>query len=240
MQSCQRSRHEKILISLSLLLTLGLTASAAIPKEGVYLDKEGSPITEEQMVPPSVKSAPMLPQSAAVHEALSQLPHAASTVLILSIDEDGAVTHEEIAESSSSLILDQYAAGSAKSWTFHPARRGDKDIPLTVRIPVRFMSALVSVPPAPEKQVMADMKEKEEQAAERAGHPSFTVKLSIDRNGKMSAPPVIEKEGTGLSDADFKILSSYIERSLRQWTFAPARNPDGEAIDAETAISITL
>lgn len=93
---------KKILISLSLLLTLGLTASAALPKEGVYLDKEGSPITEEQMVPPSVKSTPMLPQSAAVHEALSQLPHAASTVLILSIDEDGAVTHEEIAESSSS------------------------------------------------------------------------------------------------------------------------------------------
>ena len=48
---------KKILISLSLLLTLGLTASAALPKEGVYLDKEGSPITEEQMVPPSVKSA---------------------------------------------------------------------------------------------------------------------------------------------------------------------------------------
>lgn len=79
---------KKILISLSLLLTLGLTASAALPREGVYLDKEGSPITEEQMVPPSVKSAPMLPQSAAVHEALSQLPHDASTVLILSIDED--------------------------------------------------------------------------------------------------------------------------------------------------------
>lgn len=175
---------KKILISLSLLLTLGFNASAALPKEGVYLDKEGSPITEEQMVPPSVKSAPMLPQSAAVHEALSQLPHAASTVLILSVDADGAVTHEEIAESSSSLILDQYAAGSAKSWTFHPARRGDKDIPLTVRIPVRFMSAMVSVPPAPEKQIMADMKEKEEQAAERSGHPSFTVKLSIDRNGK--------------------------------------------------------
>lgn len=97
---------KKILISLSLLLTLGLTASAALPKEGVYLDKEGSPITEEQMVPPSVKSAPMLPQSAAVHEALSQLPHAASTVLLLAIDEDGAVTHEEIAESSSSLVLD--------------------------------------------------------------------------------------------------------------------------------------
>lgn len=231
---------KKILISLSLLLTLGFTASAAIPREGVYLDKEGSPITEKQMVPPSVKSAPMLPQSAAVHEALSQLPHAASTVLILSIDEDGVVTHEEIAESSSSLILDQYAAGSAKSWTFHPARRGDKDIPLTVRIPVRFTSALVSVPPAPEKQIMADMKEKEEQAAERSGHPSFTVKLSIDRNGKMSAPPVIEKEGPALSGEDFKILSSYIERSLRQWTFAPARNPDGEAIDAETTISITL
>lgn len=231
---------KKILISLSLLLTLGLTASAAIPREGVYLDKEGSPITEEQMEPPSVKSAPMLPQSAAVLEALSQLPHAASTVLILSIDEDGAVTHEEIAESSSSLILDQYAAGSAKSWTFHPARRGDKDIPMTVRIPVRFTSALVSVPPAPEKQVMADMKEKEEQAAERSGHPSFTVKLSIDRNGKMSAPPVIEREGPALSGEDFKILSSYIERSLRQWTFAPAKNPDGEAIDAETAISITV
>ena len=39
---------KKILISLSLLLTLGLTASAALPREGVYLDKEGSPITEEQ------------------------------------------------------------------------------------------------------------------------------------------------------------------------------------------------
>ena len=131
-------------------------------------------------------------------------------------------------------------ASSAASWTFRPARRGDKDIPLTVRIPVRFMSAMVSVPPAPEKQVMADMKEKEEQAAERSGHPSFTVKLFIDRNGKMSAPPVIEKEGPSLSGEDFKILSSYIERSLRQWTFAPARNPDGEAIDAETAISITV
>lgn len=231
---------KKFLISLSLLLSFGFTASAALPEEGVYLDKDGSPITEDQMVPPSVKSAKMLPQTKAVHEALTQLPHDASTVLLLSINEDGAVTHEEVAESSSSLILDQYAASSAEAWTFHPARRSDKTIPFTVRIPVRFVSALVSTPPAPEKQVMADMTEKEEQAAEKAGRPSFAVNLSIDREGKMSAPPEIQKDGAALSDSDFKILSRYIERSLRQWTFSPARNPDGEAIEAETIISITV
>lgn len=231
---------KKVLISLSLLLSLGFTASAALPEEGVYLDKDGSPITEEQMVPPSVKSAKMLPQSAAVHDALSQLPHSAATVLILSINEDGAVTHEEVSESSSSLILDQYAASSAESWTFRPARRGEKAVPFTVRIPVRFVSAMISVPPAPEKQVMADMTDKEQQAAERSGHHTFSVKLSIDGEGKMTAPPEVQKEGLTLSDSDFKILSRYIERSLRQWTFSPARNPDDEAIEAETVISITV
>lgn len=154
--------------------------------------------------------------------------------------KNGAVTHEEVSESSSSLILHQYAASSAESWTFRPARRGEKAVPFTVRIPVRFVSAMISVPPAPEKQVMADMTDKEQQAAERSGHPTFSVKLSIDGEGKMTAPPKVQKEGLTLSDSDFKILSRYIERSLRQWTFSPARNPDDEAIEAETAISITV
>lgn len=233
---------KKILISLSLplLLSLGISASAALPKEGIYLDKDGSPVTEEQMVPPSLKSAKMLPQTQAVHDALFTLPHSVSTVLLLSINEDGAVTHEEVAESSSSIVLDQYAASSAESWSFRPARRGDKAVPFTVRIPVRFTSSMTAVPPQPLSQVMSDMTEKERTAAEEAGHPSLSVRISIDQNGKMDKAPEVIKEGTSLSDENFKILSRYIERSLRQWTFSPARNPDGENIAAETTLSLQM
>ena len=39
---------KKVLISLSLLLSLCFTASAALPEEGVYLDKDGSPIRKSR------------------------------------------------------------------------------------------------------------------------------------------------------------------------------------------------
>ena len=112
-------------------------------RSGDWLDLADGPEPIDDITPPPAAAA----DAARLQRALDALPPTTRAVLWLYHAE--GYTHEEIAESSSSLVLDQYAASSAASWTFRPARRGDKDIPLTVRIPVRFMSAMVSVPPAP-------------------------------------------------------------------------------------------
>lgn len=233
---------KKVLIALSLpfLLSFGISVSAALPQEGVYLNKDGSPVTEDQKTAPSIKSAKMLPQSQAVHDALASLPHSSSTVLLLTINEDGTVTHEEITQSSSSIILDQYAASSAESWTFRPAALAGRAIASTVTIPVRFVSALVAIPATPSNQIMKDMNEKQNAAALSAGHPVIPVKVHISAAGKMEGKPSAQKEGLSLSEENYKILSSYVEDCVRGWTFTAAQNPDGEPIESDLVIPVQV
>jgi TonB family protein len=233
---------KKIILSLSLLLALGnLSMAASLPENGVYLNKDGTPVTAAEEIPPSLTSAKMLPQTKDVHDALLTLPHSSATVLRITINEDGAVTHAEEEQSSTSLILDQYAASCVESWRFKPAMRGDRAVISTAAVPVRFISNMVSQPAAPKEAVMKDMNESVHQAAERNGHPLISVKAFIKADGKMDGRPTAVKEETSSIPAgDYKILAAYAEDCVRHWTFTPALNPDGEAIASEAIFPVQL
>lgn len=233
---------KKLIASLAILLAFGTTALAApLPKEGTYLNKDGSLVTAEQEQPPQLIKAKMLPEDANVHEALKMLPHSAATVLKLTINEDGAVTHTELLESSTSLILDQYAASSVEGWSFKPAMRGEKAVVSNAAVPIRFVSSMVAVPAAPVSPVMKDMNDEVRDAAERNNHPVIQVKVFITNEGKMDGKPESVKPEAGtMSSADFKILGKYAEDCVKKWTFTPAQNPDGESIGADTLLDVTL
>lgn len=230
---------KKLILTSLLTLALAASASAAVPAGGVYLDKDGTPLTEAQQVPPSLKSHKMAPQNASIQEAMSQLPHSTSTLIALTVTEDGTAANASVAESSGSIILDQYAIDSVNLWQFHPAKRGDRSVAASVTIPLRFISTMVSVPAAPASQVLKDMSDDVREAAERNNHPVLTVKVYVNSDGTMDGAPEVVKDEQ-ISSADFKTLSKYVAASVKSWTFTPAQNPDDEAIGSEVLIPVQV
>ena len=136
---------KKLILTSLLTLALAASASAAVPSGGVYLDKDGTPLTEAQQVPPSLRSHKMAPQNAAIQEAMAALPHSTSTLIALTVTEDGTAANASVAQSSGSIILDQYAIDSVNLWQFRPAKRGDRSVSTSVTIPLRFISTMISV-----------------------------------------------------------------------------------------------
>ena len=57
------------------------------------------------------------------------------SVLVL---EDGFVGNIETAESSGYKSLDKSALDAVRKWRFIPAMEGDKPVPMTVQVPIRF------------------------------------------------------------------------------------------------------
>ena len=235
----RRTLMKKLILTSLLTLALAASASAAVPAGGVYLDKDGTPLTEAQQVPPSLRSHKMAPQNAAIQEAMAALPHSTSTLIALTVTEDGTAANASVAQSSGSIILDQYAIDSVNLWQFHPAKRGDRSVSTSVTIPLRFISTMISVPAAPTSQVLKDMPEEVREAAERNAHPILTVKVYVNSDGKMDGAPEVMKDEK-LSGADFKALSKYVTASVKTWTFTAAKNPDGEAIGSEVLIPVQL
>lgn len=230
---------KKLILTSLLTLALAASASAAVPAGGVYLDKDGTPLTEAQQVPPSLKSHKMAPQSAAIQEAMSQLPHSTSTLIALTVTEDGTAANASVAESSGSIILDQYAIDSVNLWQFHPAKRGDRSVAASVTIPLRFISTMISIPAAPASQVLKDMSDEVLEAAERNNHPILTVKVYVKSDGAIDGAPEVVKDEQ-IPGADFKTLSKYVAGSVKAWTFTPAKNPDSEAIGSEVLIPVQV
>lgn len=230
---------KKLILTSLLTLALAASASAAVPTGGVYLDKDGTPLTEAQQVPPSLKSHKMAPQNAAIQEAMAQLPHSTSTLIALTVTEDGSAANASVAQSSGSIILDQYAIDSVNLWQFQPAKRGDRSVSTNVTIPLRFVSTMIAVPATPAAQVLKDMSDEVREAAERNNHPVLTVKVYVNSDGTMDGAPEVVKDEQ-VSSADFKTLSKYVTASVKTWTFTPAQNPDGEAIGSEVLIPVQV
>lgn len=230
---------KKLILTSLLTLALAASASAAVPAGGVYLDKDGTPLTEAQQVPPSLKSHKMAPQNAAIQEAMAQLPHSTSTLIALTVTEDGTAANASVAQSSGSVILDQYAVDSVEHWQFQPAKRGEKNVSSNASVPIRFISTMVSVPAAPASQVLKDMSDEVREAAERNAHPILTVKVYVKSDGTMDGAPEVMKNEQ-ISGADFRALSKYVTASVKTWTFTPAQNPDGEAIGSEVLIPVQV
>ena len=230
---------KKLILTSLLTLALAASASATVPAGGVYLDKDGTPLTEAQQIPPSLKSQKMAPQTTAIREALASLPGNRMVLIMLTITEDGNATNISVMNSSGSVILDQYAVDSVEHWQFQPAKRGEKAVSSSAKAPILFISTMVSVPAAPASQVLKDMSDEVREAAERNNHPILTVKVYVKSDGTMdSAPEVMKNEQ--ISGADFKTLSKYVTASVKTWTFTPAQNPDGEAIGSEVLIPVQV
>lgn len=230
---------KKLILTSLLTLALAASASAAVPAGGVYLDKDGTPLTEAQQIPPSLKSQKMAPQTTAIREALASLPGNRMVLIMLTITEDGNATNISVMSSSGSVILDQYAVDSVEHWQFQPAKRGEKAVSSSAKAPILFISTMVSVPAAPASQVLKDMSDEVYEAAVRNRHPVLTVKVYVKSDGTMDGAPEVLKDET-LPTADFKILSKYVVSSVKSWTFTPARNPNGDAIGSAVLISVQL
>lgn len=231
---------KKLLIALTAVLAFGSgVADAAVPEGGYFLDKNGVPLTKEQSTPPKLKTHPTPPMSRLVYNAVKALPHSSSTIILLTVNEDGFPVGPAVTQSAGSVILDEYAVNSVKNWTFVPAKMGDKTISHYVAVPVRFVSLMVATPSAIKNQPMKTPSAAEKEAAERNHHPLMHVSVHIESDGTIKEAPVA-LENEQLNEEDFKLLARYAEKCVRDWTFTPAVNPDGEIIPEDTVLAVQL
>ena len=221
-------------ILLACCLSLPAAVSAAVPESGVYLNKDGTPVKEEQTTPFQLTKGDMPPMGRAVRYAMSALPHNMITMVRFTVDEYGTVQHTTVTHSSGSAILDEYAVSAVNGWQFTPARRGDKAIPTEAEVPVWFRSNMVAIPAVPKDKPLPDLPESVRSFL--SGLPSgidLSVIFSIDEKGRQDAAASIEKPETwNDSDKNWKRLSEYARRAVKDWTFTPAKNPDGDAIQS--------
>lgn len=231
---------KKLLIALTAVLAFGSgVADAAVPEGGYFLDKNGVPLTKEQSTPPEIKTHPTPPMSRLVYDAVKALPHSSSTLIRLTVNEDGFPVGPAVALSAGSVILDEYAVKSVIDWTFIPAKMGDKAVNSSVLVPVRFVSLMVATPSAVKSQPMTTPSVAVKEAAERNHHPLMHVSVHIESDGTIQEKPVA-LENEQLSEEDFKLLARYAEKCVRDWTFTPAVNPDGEIIPEDTVLAVQL
>jgi len=59
-------------------------------------------------------------------------------LLFVGVDAEGRVTSASIRQGCGHAMLDRAALEAVRSWKFSPARQGDRAIPATVEVPIRF------------------------------------------------------------------------------------------------------
>lgn len=225
------------LLSTALLLSASV-AQADIPQSGYFLSKDGVPLTEEQITAPSIRSNPMKPISTNELQAMMALPQSVNTLIELTVTEDGYPTDVLVKQSCGSIVLDQYAINSVNDWTFSPSKLGDKSVRAKVSVPVHFISMKVVTPATIVKKELAAPSKEEKQLIDHL-HPVLQLTLSISDKGVVNGIADI-KPTTNLSAGNMAILKKYMEKSIKSWTFTPAKNPEGTAISDEITVTVPL
>lgn len=64
--------------------------------------------------------------------------HEGTVVMEVLVNRDGRVEDLRLYESSGYPMLDRSAMDSVKNWLFYPGKRGDKEVDMWVKVPVRF------------------------------------------------------------------------------------------------------
>lgn len=230
------------IISLTLALLLGLSGEsfAAVPEGGVYLNKDGTPVAEKDQQPPALVSNPMAPMTAAVQNAMALLPHSGAAVIQFTVNEYGQPEDASVAQSSGSVILDDYAVTSVEGWKFKSAKRGSQNVAAAVSVPVRFISTMVAVPATATNQPMKDVPANVSALLSGAeGGLDVPVTVHLSNEGKLEGDPEPALwEGTTLSQEAQKTIQSYAASCVKDWTFTPAKNPDGESIRSDMTIVV--
>lgn len=226
-------------LALAAFLAAG-SASAAVPAEGMYLNRDGTPVTEEQMTPVRPTATPMPEQNSAVLDAMRALPHSSAAVVHFTVTADGLPKDAIIASSSGSVVLDEYAVTAVAGWRFSPAKRDDRPVSTEVNVPIRFRSSMVSVPAAPTSSPMKELpKSAAEIVSSHEGGIDVPVAVSVKADGSLDgAPKTAPWDNETLTDAEKKTLGRYAENAVKGWTFSPAENPDGEAIASDVVVIV--
>lgn len=231
----------KMLAPLALAACLAAgSVSAAVPAGGMYLNRDGTPVTEEQMTPVRPTATPMPPQSEAVLSAMAALPHSSSALVHFTVTEDGAAKDATIAASSGSIVLDEYAVTAVSGWRFSPAKWDGRPASTEVNVPIRFISTMVSVPAAPTSSPMKELpKSAAEIVSSHEGGIDVPVAVSVKADGTLDGTPKTAPwDNETLTDAEKKTLGRYAENAVKGWTFSPAENPDGEAIASDVVVIV--
>lgn len=226
-------------LALAVCLAAG-SVSAAVPEGGMYLNRDGTPVTEEQMTPVRPTATPMPEQNSAVLEAMAALPHSASALVHFTVTADGLPKDAVIEVSSGSVVLDEYAVTAVKGWRFSPAKWDDRPVSTEVNVPVRFISTMVSVPAAPTSSPMKELpKSAAGILAAHEGGIDVPVAVSVKADGKLDGTPKTASwDNETLTDTEKKTLGRYAENAVRDWTFSPAKNPDGEPIASDVTVIV--
>lgn len=232
----------KISALLLALAVSGSAVSAAVPAGGVYLNKDGTPVAAEEEQPPRLVSNPMPAMSAAVQHAMALLPRSGVSSVQFTVDEYGQPKDASIAESSGSVVLDEYAVCAVQGWKFKAARRGDRQVSASVRVPVRFTSMMVSVPAEASSQPMEKMPDRVRTLL--SSHPGgfdVPVLAHIGSDGKQeSAPEPADWANDAISSEEKSALQKYAADCVKSWPFTPAQNPDGEAIRSDPVLTVSV
>lgn len=235
--------NRKHITALALAFVLGLsgTGYAAVPDSGVYLNKDGTPVSEAEITPPQIISQTMPPQSAAVQNAMALLPHSSVVYVEFRVNEFGQPEDASIRQSSGSVILDDYAVSAVTSWTFKPARAGDRNISASIFIPIRFQSTMVAVPAAPKTQPMKEVPPKVRTLLD-SQEVGLDVPLSVrvTRDGQVEETETSLWDGSALTSSQQRAILAYAMECVKDWTFTPAQNPDGQAIDSTATVIVHL
>ncbi|MDY6084040.1 MAG: TonB family protein [Dialister sp.] len=221
------------------LLFIGPAGAADLPRGGYLLNKDGVPITEEQMTPPAIRQAKMASQSQAVHDAMAALPSDTNTVITLTVTSDGMPRDAAVTQSSGSIVLDEYAMQCVYAWQFKPAEAGGKVMDVQAAIPVHFVSMKIETPASPVSMPIKKANEKIKDALSRNQGLSVPVSIYVNAEGKPEGTGFAAKP-EGMTDEDFKILKTYAEESVKGWTFSPSLNPDGKAIGGTVTVTVIL
>lgn len=226
-------------LAIGFLLTVTAAGAANLPSGGYLLDKDGVPITAQQMTPPSVRQTKMAPQSRAVHDAMASLPRDTNTVITLTVTSDGVPKDAVVTESSGSVILDEYAMQCVYSWQFKPAEAKGKAMDAQAAIPIHFVSMKIEKPARPMSMPMKKGNEKIKEALARNEGTVILVSIYVNDQGKTEGTGAAEKPAA-MTGEDFKVLKAYAEDSVKDWIFSPSLNPDGEAISGTVTVEVVL
>lgn len=228
-------------LALALFLGLSSTSYAAVPESGVYLNKDGTPVSEAEQTPPQLVSHTMPPQTAAVQNAMALLPHSSAAYVEFTVNEFGQTEDASIRQSSGSVILDEYAVTAVQGWTFKPARQGDRNVSAAVSVPVRFVSTMVALPAAPKTQPMKEVPQKVRTLLDgQEGGLDVPLLVRVTSDGSVESAEAAPWDGSLLSGSDQKTIQAFAAKCVQDWTFTPAQNPDGEAIVSTATVIVHL
>jgi TonB family protein len=236
----------QLVVGCALLAIAVASVSASAPRAGIptfgasFNPGEASPAFLQRVRidnPPLVPNTGMTPPIALVHPAPSYTLEAAragvegSVTVRGEFDIEGNFTPIEVVEGLG-FGLDEAALVALENWTFRPAYRSGRRVPVVAEVEVEFRRPVIIgggvIGPRVTSRVSPDYPEE----ARRARHQgSVILDTIIRRDGTVDVLGVVRELGHGL---DEKAMDA-----LGKWTFEPGSR-DGEPVDVRLNVQVNF